>query len=166
MFPQFNIRKELAEHARNKGGTENADFDERAAIIAEGCDISQEEAIERAKREIESPSRLDIIANRIEVWLDALDNLPTPAGADERKLLSASKTFALSVWAHPALAAGWADAELFARPAGLVPQMALRNLHLMNIDETGATLMTGRGIVETFERSRFRSGRNKSWWQK
>jgi hypothetical protein len=166
MFPQFNIRKELAEHARNKGGTENADFDERAAIIAEGCDISQEEAIERAKREIESPSRLDIIANRIGVWLDALDNLPTPAGADERKLLSTSKTFALSVWAHPALAAGWTNAELFARPGGLVPQMALRNLHLMNIDETGATLMSGKGIVENYERSRFQGGDERPWWRR
>jgi hypothetical protein len=166
MFPQFNIRKELAEHARNKVSTENADLEERAANLADGSGVSQEEAIARARGDIESPSRLDIIANRIEVWLDALDNLPTPADADERKLLSASKKFGLSVWAHPALAGGWTDAELFARPGGLVPQMALHNLHLMNIDETGATLMTGRGIVETFERSRFRSGRNKLWWQR
>ncbi len=140
------------------------DAEERAAFLSGACGVSQDEATERAKGGMEPPGRLDATVNRIELWLNALDDLPEPVDADEKKLLPASKKFALSVWAHPALAAGWSDGELFGRPTGLVPQMALRNLHLMNIDESGATLMSGRGAVETYERARFRSDDNHPWW--
>lgn len=151
MLPQFDVKKALAE------------YEKRTATISEVSGIEQH-GVARSEQ-ISARSRLEIIADRIATWLRALDNLPDPTEVDEQKLLPASKKFALSVWAHPALAAGWTDAELFALPVGLIPQMALRNLHLLDIDESGATLMTGRGLVETYEPSRFRSGRYRPWWQ-
>jgi hypothetical protein len=36
----------------------------------------------------------------------------------------------------------------------------------MNIDETGATLMSGKGIVENYERSRFQGGDERPWWRR
>ena len=82
----------------------------------------------------------------------------------DQALCAASLNFALSPWAYPAVISGWTDEELFSFPAGLVCQMATRTLHLLAIDEAGATLMSGRGVIATYERARFRSTDPHPWW--
>jgi hypothetical protein len=147
--------------------TENFDdrqieLEERAAIIAEGCGISQGEATRLARREAEGGAT-HAVAERIELWLGALDRL-SALGDCDAALCAASIDFALSPWAYPAVIFGWSDADLFGLPAGLIPQRKRRTLHLLAMDAHGVTLMTGRGIVATFERGRFRCSDQRPWW--
>ena len=163
MIPQFNVRQALEEHARRAAAPIDDEFEERAAIIAEGCGVSQEEATKLA-RNGNTPPPNQITGERAELWLRTFDCFAGSSACDQ-KLLDASMRFVLSPWAYPAIASGWSDGELFSVPAGLIPQMAVQTLHLMAIAENGATLMNGRGIVATIDRHRFQSS-DPPWWQR
>jgi hypothetical protein len=129
------------------------DLEERAAIIAEGCGVSQEEATQLAARElaamatpaeITQPTACGLEAERIESWLRALDRLPKACTEQGRQLERVTNQFWLGPWAHVALVAGWTDGELFSLASGLVPAMARQRLHIVRIDSQGATLLTGK----------------------
>lgn len=92
----------------------------------------------------------DEVAARIERWLAAVDRLPganNPAGA---RLKTFTKDFALGPWAYSCIQAAWTDPELFDINRGLVPEMARRALHFVNVSEDAITLMNGRGSLENW----------------
>lgn len=91
---------------------------------------------------------------RIHSWLQAAEAHTHSASYAATQLAIATQHFALSVWVHPALAAGWSDGELFAAKGGLIPDIARDRLHILALDGGTATVMTGRGRIEVKPRPR------------
>jgi hypothetical protein len=102
-------------------------------------------------------------AARIHSWLQAADAHTHSASHAAIQLATATQRFALSVWAHPALAAGWSDGELFAASGGLIPDVARDRLHILALDEATAIVMTGRGKIEVRPRPR-PCVQTSPWW--
>lgn len=163
MIPRFDAAQALQEHARAAATDPDMDIEERAAIIAECCGVSQNEVARRVRREPEDATTHPA-AERIAHWLAVFDRISLLGECPT--LCAASIDFALSPWACPAVITGWSDAELFGLPAGLVQQRTLRTLHILAIDRHGVTLMTGRGIAATFERHHFRCSDSRPWWMR
>jgi hypothetical protein len=89
---------------------------------------------------------------RVEAWLAAANGIPPSSPPELRRLARLTERFALSVWAHPAIAGSWSDGELFALEGGLITEFTRRTLHFISISEDGAALMTGRARVEQWPR--------------
>ena len=109
-----------------------------------------------------SPSLSGDVA-RIHSWLQAAEAYTHSASYAATQLAIATQHFALSVWAHPALAAGWSDGELFAASGGLIPDVARDRLLILALDEATATVMTGRGRIEVRPRPRL-CVQTSPWW--
>jgi hypothetical protein len=142
------------------------DLEERAAILEYDGVLPRAEAEQLAARELASmappaeiaqPSACELEALRIESWLHALDLLPKACSDQGRQLERLTEHFWRGPWAHAALVAGWTDGELFNLDSGLVPAMARQRLHIVGIDEHGATLLTG----QVFRRRRTS---DPPWW--
>jgi hypothetical protein len=109
-----------------------------------------------------SPSLSGDVA-RIHSWLQAAQPYTHSASHAATLLATATQHFALSVWAHPALAAGWSDGELFAAKGGLIPNIARDRLHILALDGVTTTVMTGRGSIEVRPRPK-RCAQTPPWW--
>jgi hypothetical protein len=93
-----------------------------------------------------------------------MDRLPKACVPQGQRLRAVTMDFALSVWAAPAVRCGWTDAELFALHGGLIPEMARRPLHFLNIAEDAIALMDGRGHVSNWPRKELPDDA-APWWQ-
>jgi len=105
---------------------------------------------------------IDEVAERIGAWLKVADNPPRPCSRAWRDLADKTSDFSLSVWAYPAVMAGWSDSALFGVDEGLILEKLRRGLHLMKIDPDAATLMTGKADLENFRRPRTAA---PPWWR-
>jgi len=101
-------------------------------------------------------------AKRIEAWLRIVNDPPATACKCWKRLADATEAFATGCWAHDAISAGWNDTALFALHGGIIPEQSHRALCLMIIDESRATLMNGRGQLQSFLRPGIVG---RPWWK-
>ena len=133
---------------------------ERAAILAEGAGLSQDDATEAAARELTGGTQAAFVAATVARWRTEIERLPPAITADGEKLLTAARAFLASPWAAQAVAAGWGELELFGvhvRNArrldamGLVPFLAwsTHRCEVGAFGASGATLRTLASVLST-----------------
>jgi hypothetical protein len=135
------------------------ELDERAAIIAEGCGIGQEDAAAQALAEFGFVSLDELLGSWLAAWSTEIRRLSDPVDRHWAALRTASLMFLTTPHARAALQAGWSEIELWGVPPGddarwcfgskgLLPAVVWApwpGTRLSAIDADGAGIVTGSG---------------------
>ncbi len=152
------------------------EFEERAAIIAEGCGIAQSAATEAAAYEFGFVGADQYCSATVSAWQSAIARLPTPLSTDGQKLLDTARWFLGSPFCEEAIRCGWSELELFGcherKPLarldamGLIPTLAWSKLDakLRAIDHEAAVLETRSGSQLTHWRFRTENSEAVRFW--